>query len=115
MAWINANIVRITLNPQFQDRHPFRGFQPISLKIFCFSLYIFLYLWVMKAIKNIEYKINKLSPTQKDKLEQYLDYLLSKQNRDTTKKLRQDWAGELKGVNYNSVELQKKSLDWRRE
>lgn len=69
----------------------------------------------MKAIKNIEYKINKLSPTQKDKLEQYLDYLLSKQNRDTTKKLRQDWAGELKGVNYNSVELQKKSLDWRRE
>lgn len=69
----------------------------------------------MKAIKNIETKLNQLTPGLIDELDHYLDYLINKKTARRTKKLTQDWAGGLKGENYNSIELQKKALDWRQK
>ncbi len=67
----------------------------------------------MELIKNIELKINQLSPGLMGELDQYLDYLIKKKDIRLHKKLKQDWAGELKDVKMTSLELQKKSLDWR--
>lgn len=69
----------------------------------------------MKAIKNIETKLNQLSPSLIEELNRYLDYLINKQLDRKANRLTQDWAGELKGENYTSVALQKKALDWRQE
>lgn len=63
----------------------------------------------MKAIKNIETKINQLTPGLMDELDHYLDYLINKRVTKKTRKLTQDWAGGLKGEKYSSIELQKKS------
>jgi hypothetical protein len=70
----------------------------------------------MSSIKNIERKINKLSPKLIDKLDAYVDFLLSKNPKKTPERmLKQTWAGGLKEYNekYNSIELQKKALEWR--
>ncbi len=69
----------------------------------------------MKAIKKIETKIHQLSPELIEELDHYLDYLMRKRNFNKPGKLKQDWAGGLTGVDYNSIELQKKSLDWRQK
>jgi hypothetical protein len=69
----------------------------------------------MKAIKNIETKINQLTPDLINELDHYLDYLINKRASKKPGKLTQDWAGGLKGENYNSIGLQKKALDWRQK
>lgn len=69
----------------------------------------------MRAIKNIEIKINQLTPELIDELDHYLDYLLNKSTAKKSRKLTQNWAGGLKGENYNSIDLQKKALDWRQK
>jgi len=69
----------------------------------------------MKAIKNIETKINQLTPGLMDELDHYLDYLINKRTIKKSSKLTQNWAGGLKGENYNSIDLQKKALDWRQK
>jgi len=69
----------------------------------------------MRTIKNIETKIKQLTPDLIEELDNYLDYLINKRAVKKSKKLSQDWAGGLKGENYNSVDLQKKALDWRQE
>ncbi len=69
----------------------------------------------MRAIENIEKKINQLSPGMIEELDQYLDYLINKKTTKKPQKLTQNWAGGLKGEKYNSVELQKKALDWRQK
>ena len=69
----------------------------------------------MKAIKNIETKINQLTPDLMDELDHYLDYLINKRAGKKSKKLTQNWAGGLKAENFNSIELQKKALDWRQK
>jgi len=69
----------------------------------------------MKAIKDIELKINKLTPALIEELDHYLNYLLNKRTSNKPGKLTQDWAGGLKGKNYTSIELQKKALDWRQK
>jgi hypothetical protein len=69
----------------------------------------------MKAIKNIETKINQLTPDLINELDHYLDYLINKRASKKPRKLTQDWAGGLKGENYNSIGLQKKALDWRQK
>ena len=68
---------------------------------------------MMKTLKNIEIKINQLSPGLIKELDNYLDYLIDKKGVRRPKKLKQDWAGALKDTNMKSVELQKKALDWR--
>lgn len=69
----------------------------------------------MKAIKSIESKINQLSPELIEELDQYLDYLLNKRTAKSSGELTQNWAGGLKGESYNSIDLQKKALDWRQK
>jgi hypothetical protein len=69
----------------------------------------------MKAIKDIETKINKLSPGLISELDRYLDYLINKRISHKHRGLKQDWAGELKNVKLSSLELQKKALDWRQK
>ena len=69
----------------------------------------------MKTIKSIEAKINQLTPGLMDELDHYLDYLINKRTIKKSDKLNQNWAGGLKGENYNSIDLQKKALDWRQK
>lgn len=65
----------------------------------------------MKAIKEIEAKINRLSPGLMDELEHFLDHLINKNKTYQSGKLRQDWAGGLKDIKMSSIDLQKKALD----
>jgi hypothetical protein len=67
----------------------------------------------MRAIKNIEAKISKLSPGLIGELDHYLDSLINKSTVRKSGKLKQDWAGGLQDVQMSSIELQKKALDWR--
>jgi hypothetical protein len=69
----------------------------------------------MKAIKNIETKINRLSPGLIGELEHYIDYLINKKVVRKQNKLRQDWAGGLKDIHMSAVDLQKKALEWRQK
>ena len=69
----------------------------------------------MDAIKNIESKINQLTPSMIGELDRYLDYLINKRIVRKHKRLKQDWAGGLKDIKMTSIELQKKALDWRQK
>jgi hypothetical protein len=69
----------------------------------------------MKAIKDIEVKISKLSPGLIGELDRYLDYLINKRTIKKSGKLKQDWAGGLKDIKISALELQKKALDWRQK
>ena len=69
----------------------------------------------MRAIKDIETKINKLSPGLISELDRYLNYLINKRVSHKFKRLRQDWAGGLEDIKISSIELQKKALDWRQK
>lgn len=69
----------------------------------------------MNAIKNIELKINQLTPSMIGELDRYLDYLINKRAVRKPKRLKQDWAGGLKDIKMTSIELQKKALDWRQK
>lgn len=67
----------------------------------------------MRTIRDIESKINHLTPGLIEELDRYLDYLVNKRVVRKPGKLRQDWAGGLKDIKMSSIELQKKALDWR--
>lgn len=69
----------------------------------------------MKAIKDIESKINRLSPRMIDELDRYLDYLINKRGSGRPKGLKLEWAGAIQDIHMSSVELQKKALDWRQK
>ncbi|MGM0580580.1 MAG: DUF2281 domain-containing protein [Bacteroidota bacterium] len=69
----------------------------------------------MSSIKNLEIKINQLTPELIDELDNYLDYLINKRTKRSTKKLNQKWAGGLKNEHYDSIDLQKKALEWRQK
>jgi len=69
----------------------------------------------MRAIKDIESKISNLSPALIGELDHYLDYLINKRKVQSSKKLKQDWAGGLKDIKFSAIELQKKALDWRQK
>lgn len=64
---------------------------------------------------QIEQKIKELPPELKHEVEDFVDFLIEKKMAKRGKKLRQDWAGALSDFRdqYTSLELQKKSLDWR--
>lgn len=69
----------------------------------------------MRAIKDLETKISKLSPGLIRELDRYVDYLINKRVSHKRKGLKQDWAGGLKDINISSLDLQKKALDWRQK
>ena len=69
----------------------------------------------MKAIKDIETKISRLSPGLMEELDHYLDYLINKRLIVEPKKLKQNWAGGLSDIKSSALELQKKALVWRQK
>lgn len=64
---------------------------------------------------NVAESIKKLPPDLQREVEEFVEFLASKQARKRGRKLRQDWAGALKEYRdqYTSLELQKKALEWR--
>ncbi len=65
--------------------------------------------------QTLEKKIYSLPPNLLGELEIFVDYLLQKSMESKGIKLKQNWAGALEDLceKYNSIELQKKSLEWR--
>lgn len=64
---------------------------------------------------NVAELIKKLPPDLQREVEEFVEFLASKQARKRGRKLRQDWAGALAEYRdqYTSLELQKKALEWR--
>ena len=59
--------------------------------------------------------IKKLPPDLEKEVKDFVEFLLKKRGRRHHNKLSQTWAGALKKYKseYTSLELQKKSLQWR--
>ena len=64
---------------------------------------------------QLEQKIRALPPELQHEVEDFVEFLIEKRVPKQGAKLRQDWAGALSDYRdqYTSIELQKKSLDWR--
>ncbi len=60
-------------------------------------------------------KVKELPPELQQEVEDFVQFLIEKRVRKPGRKLRQDWAGALRDYRdqYTSLELQKKSLEWR--
>jgi len=69
------------------------------------------------GILKIEEIIKKLPPEFQKEVEDFIQFLLEKHKKKTGKKLKQEWAGALKKYRkqFTSLELQKKSLEWRED
>ncbi len=66
------------------------------------------------APKPLDELIKELSPEAQAEVRDFVEFLLSRR-RPIGKILRQDWAGALREHRelWTSLELQKKSLEWR--
>jgi hypothetical protein len=68
-------------------------------------------------VKEMEVKFQKLPENLRREVLDYMEFLLKKYKgaKNTTKKIRFDWEGELSEIQGEiaSVELQHKSLEWR--
>lgn len=67
--------------------------------------------------KEIELKLQKLPADLRREVLDYAEFLLKKYKgtKNTTKKFRFDWEGELSEMRgeFTSVELQHRALEWR--
>lgn len=61
--------------------------------------------------------IEKLPPDVQKEVEEFVLFLSRRHGRKIGRRLRQDWGGGLKESRdrFTSLELQKKTLDWREE
>jgi hypothetical protein len=59
--------------------------------------------------------IGELPPDSQAKVREFVETLLETTNGRSSKKLKQNWAGALSDYRetYTSLDLQKKSLEWR--
>jgi len=67
-------------------------------------------------MSTLEEILEKLPPELRKEVQDFAMFLLEKRNKKKIKKfLRQDWGGALKNYKnvYTSLDLQKKSLEWR--
>ena len=66
-------------------------------------------------ISKLEKLIQKLPPSSQKELTDFAEFLFEKGKQKQGRILRQDWAGALSDYSnqYTSLELQKKSLEWR--
>jgi hypothetical protein len=66
-------------------------------------------------LKPLDELVKELPPAIRAEVRDFVEFLLEKRKRKSIGKLRQDWAGALSDYReeYTSLELQKKSLDWR--
>ena len=64
---------------------------------------------------DIQSKFQSLSPELKKEVLDYIDFLISKNKKQKTKKLTFEWQGKLSDLKeeFTSVELQHKALEWR--
>lgn len=65
--------------------------------------------------KSLDELVKELPPDSQAEVRDFVEFLLGKTKRKSVGKLRQTWAGALSDFadEYTSLELQKKSLDWR--
>jgi hypothetical protein len=65
--------------------------------------------------KPLDELVKDLPPDSQAEVREFVESLLEKRKRNAAVKLRQNWAGALSDYReeYTSLELQKKSLDWR--
>jgi mRNA-degrading endonuclease RelE of RelBE toxin-antitoxin system len=66
-------------------------------------------------MERLEEMVKELPPGLQQEVGDFVQFLIERERRKTGKKLRQDWAGALRGYRsqYSSLELQKKALEWR--
>lgn len=66
-------------------------------------------------LKPLDELVKKLPPDSQAAVRDFAEFLLAKRTRKSLGKLRQSWAGALGDYReeYTSLELQKKSLEWR--
>ena len=65
--------------------------------------------------KPLDELVKELPPESQAEVRDFVESLLRKRSKKPVGKLRQNWAGALSDLReeYTSLELQKKSLDWR--
>jgi hypothetical protein len=65
--------------------------------------------------KPLDELVKELPPDSQAEVRELVESLLQKRKKKAPGKLRQSWAGALSEFReeYTSLELQKKSLDWR--
>lgn len=68
-----------------------------------------------KQVKTLEELVKELPPDSRGAVRDFIEFLLEKDRKKSTKKLRQNWAGALSAYReqYTSLELQQQALDWR--
>jgi hypothetical protein len=68
-----------------------------------------------RQIKSLEELVKELPLESQEKVRDFAEFLLKKKRRKVSRKLRQDWAGALSDYReqFTSLDLQKKSLEWR--
>lgn len=66
-------------------------------------------------IKPLDQLLKELPPESQAEVREFVESLVNKRQRQTNGHLRQTWAGALEDCReqFTSLELQKKSLDWR--
>lgn len=66
-------------------------------------------------LKPLDELVRELPLDSQAEVRDFVEVLLEKNKRKAVGKLRQSWAGALSNYQeeYTSLELQKKSLDWR--
>ena len=72
----------------------------------------------MEKVKILTKKLDKLPPQAIVTVEEFVDFLISKGNSEKPKGkfLNLSWSGGLKNVKskFNSIELSKKAMEWRK-
>lgn len=65
--------------------------------------------------KSLEELVRELPPDSQAEVREFVEVLLVKRRKSSERKLSQNWAGALSDYSnqYTSLELQRKSLDWR--
>jgi hypothetical protein len=63
--------------------------------------------------KALEDLIAELSPPLQLEVRDFVEFLLSKQERKQEHRLRQDWANTVKAPGQTAVDLQHQALIWR--
>jgi hypothetical protein len=66
-------------------------------------------------IKSLDQLIKELPPESQAEVRKFVESLIEEQQHKSAGHLRQSWAGALEDYRkqFTSLELQKKSLDWR--
>lgn len=68
-------------------------------------------------VKPLTELVRDLPLVVEQEVRDFVEFLLTKHDREPGKMLRQDWAGALSDyrLEFTSLELQAKSLEWRSE